>query len=826
MFFVSASQADCVENCNIVCGCNTDHSLVEMSVNLCDFTRGPGSWKLNNKLLFDDQYVQLIEDVIANTIQDTPCMNPSDRWSEIKTKCAQASREYSKRKAQKEINEMDQLQLLRSILHGDHLKYPQNQDIIRSLSQVTHKIDLIDQKRTEASIFRSRCQWVKDGEKNSKLFFSLEKRNYMEKNMKTIITDLGKHIFNQQAILEEQTKFYKLLYKKDKHVSFNLKCRQNEPQLSEFDKIMCDAELSIDELYDGLMTLRSNKCPGGDGLTNEFYRKFFKSLSIPVIQMARHAFDIGCLPKSTRRGIISLLPKLNKDSRFVKHMHPLTLINSDYKIIAKALDNRLQTVLPDLIQTDQSGFIKGRCISTNVRKSVDVIEYTKRENIPAVIFSVDMAKCFDHISYSAIYGMLCHFNFGEKFIKWVSLFYSKFEVCTQNFRFFSDYFEKEKSVNQGCIISPAIFLLTGEVLANRLRNHKDIRGIKINDTEYLISQFADDMDLYLPYDTTVLNAVIATFSDIEIHTGLRVSYDKTNVYRIGSIANSDAKLYTVKKVQWMNDPIRTLVVELFKTNKEMLYNYESIIIKMQTITKTWYYRTLSLMGKVQVVNTLVSSLFIYKFQVLPYPPNEMIQRIEKIITDFIWSGKKAKIPLETLQKEKMYGGLGLTYLHKRHSALMIAWIQRIQENDQCRNLAKYFLGDYVENNMIWAFNLHENDIPSKWRNNNFWCQLLNIWCNYNYQISRDNTNITSQIVWYNSNIKCGGKILEPRNNLPPDLKISDMMINGTVMSLQEFKTKSNTTINWLDYRNIRAAILKILEKKPPPTYDQKIKVPP
>ena len=85
-------------------------------------------------------------------------------------------------------------------------------------------------------------------------------------------------------------------------------------------------------------------------------------------------------------------------------------------------------------------------------------------------------------------------KFGENYIRLVSLFYNKFTVCMQNFGVKSHWFVKTRSVNQGCNISPSVFLLVSELLAARLRNNNDIRGIKIGDTELLLSQFADDMD--------------------------------------------------------------------------------------------------------------------------------------------------------------------------------------------------------------------------------------------------------------------------------------------------------------------------------------------
>ena len=58
---------------------------------------------------------------------------------------------------------------------------------------------------------------------------------------------------------------------------------------------------------------------------------------------------------------------------------------------------RLKIVLEYIIDEDQTGFMQNRSISTNIRKTFEVIQYTKKRNIPAVIMAVDFEKCFDRI---------------------------------------------------------------------------------------------------------------------------------------------------------------------------------------------------------------------------------------------------------------------------------------------------------------------------------------------------------------------------------------------------------------------------------------------
>ena len=609
---MSEAYADCVENCNISYGFRSDHALVEMEIMLDSYKRGPGIWKLNNKLLNDEEYVHLIKTVIADTLKETPYMSKREQWGEIKTNCSKASKAYSKMIVQENRDHLQLLYELKDYLMKDLIRNSENKDIRREIERTNKEIEVIEVQKVQSMAFRAKCAWAEYEEKNSKLFFALEKQRYAAKHMKSIMTDCGRHITDQKEILLEQTKFFKGLYSQDKKVTFTLERGLTESYLSMGDKSICDSELMIDELFDAVMTLQTGKCPGGDDLTVLFYRKFYKQLTLPMYNMCIEAFQEGTLPISTRRGIISLLPKKNKDSRFVKNMRAITLLPVNYKIMAKVFDNRLRTVLPSLISMDQNGFMKNRKIAMNTRKSLDIIEFTRKEQVPAMILSIDMEKAFDLVSYSAIFKTLRYFNFGNKFIKWVKLFYTDFQVCTQNFGELSPFFSKERSLNQGCIILPAIYLLIGEVMANKLRNHPKIKGIQIGDVVHLISQFTDDTDLYLLYDQVVLDNVPSVLESIEANTGLKISYDKTVMYRIGSLAATNAKLYTKRKIKWTSEMVNTLGIDLYNSVNMLKKNFEKILLKIDTVTKMWYFCRLTLIGKVTLINALIGSLFVYK----------------------------------------------------------------------------------------------------------------------------------------------------------------------------------------------------------------------
>ena len=76
---------------------------------------------------------------------------------------------------------------------------------------------------------------------------------------------------------------------------------------------------------------------------------------------------------SLKQSIITLLPKINDDVRFLKYWRPISLLNTDYKIMTKCIATRLKNNLIKIISKSQSGFIKGRYIGDNIRSLLEVI---------------------------------------------------------------------------------------------------------------------------------------------------------------------------------------------------------------------------------------------------------------------------------------------------------------------------------------------------------------------------------------------------------------------------------------------------------------------
>ena len=343
-------------------------------------------------------------------------------------------------------------------------------------------------------------------------------------------------------------------------------------------------------------------------------------------EMLQEVLYTNKLSQSSQKGIISLLPKKGKDPRVIKNLRPLTLLNTDYKILAKILASRLNPVLPDIIGDQQTGFMAGRQISSNLRQTIDVISHVYQAGKRAVVVSIDFEKCFDKIKHASIKGAMEYFNFGPKFTAWVQILYNDFYVCTQNAGYTLDFFLKSRGCNQGCNYSPFGFIICSEVMTHMIRNNPEIKGIKMSaGTEKVITQFADDTGLFLMYTESCINAAIATLVHIEHNTGLKVSYDKTCIYRIGSLKGSQAQCYTIRPLMWSDGDIEMLGLTISNGSTQTEKGFDMMLQKMQGVVATWYERQLTLIGRISIVNTLFSSLFTYKMQVLPLMNKTQIQ---------------------------------------------------------------------------------------------------------------------------------------------------------------------------------------------------------
>ena len=403
-------------------------------------------------------------------------------------------------------------------------------------------------------LFRSKARWYELGERNNKYFFNMEKSRANQKTVTKVIVGENTYI-EDSDILREQEAYYTELYRKDPTISYTIQNRSGI-SISDADYNMCDADFTENEILNAITSIKSGKTPGKDGLSIELYKLCWEELKLPFVRMLSYCYQTGEIHPNIKEGVLNLIPKANKDSRYLKNLRPIVLLNVDYKIIEKILALRIDKVLPGIINNDQTGFMAGRRISVNIRKVFDIMQYCKNTNKNGVLLNLDFVKCFDNISFNTIIGSLDYFNIPPLIRTWIYMLYTDFTIRVQNNGKFTNNIKVEKSVHQGGCISAQLFLLSAETIALELRDSKDITGIFIQDLEYLLNQYADDMSIASDYCQDSLNAIMEKLEWIRTNTGFAINYDKTTLIRMGSLENSCPRLYTQKNIAWTDGPLQ------------------------------------------------------------------------------------------------------------------------------------------------------------------------------------------------------------------------------------------------------------------------------
>ena len=788
-FLVSSCLNNNTNKSNIKAGYRTDHSTISLSIDFTNTKKGPGTFKLNNSLLLENEYQTLIRNSIKDIAEINKDANPKVLWETIKGTIRNETIKYAayKRKCEKELEK----KLLANIneIENELTRNATNHDILKqTLSDKKQELNKILDKKLDGIVLRAKADFVEFNEKNSKYFSALEKK-HAETKIINRLNENNKILTDQTEILQATQQFYSNLYsKKECNTTNNMFFENPNTKLNDEEKMSCEGALTAQECANALKDMKNNTSPGSDGITTEFYKIFWNDIKLFLLNSLNLSYNEGHLSELQSQSLITLLPKPDKDTAYLKNWRPISLLNTDYKIATKAIANRIKSVLPKIITETQTGFIKGRYIGENVRLLEELLDYVEDKNISCLLFFSDFEKAFDSVDHNFLLKSLKHYNFGDSLIRWVNVFYSNIKSSILNNGFMTDFFNIERGVRQGCPLSPYLFITAIEPLSQYISKHKDIKGIKIENVEVKSTLFADDATFITDGTKKSFESLIYVLDEFEKISGLKLNNSKCNVLKAGSFKLKKEIYLEHKAFQWSSNNAKALGIS-FTTNRHasLKLNLDPKLDEFKTCLKQWQHRKLTLLGKVTVIKTYALPKLIYPLTVLRTPDQKTIKQINDIMYDFLWDKKPAKIKRDTIIQQYEDGGLKMVEIEKFINSLKCSWIKRIHELGNDNPLKRIYYNKLNKHggNLIFESNLTEKDAKCLFNKSIFLQDIIIAWQKVAHEDLKPIKPNT--VIWNNSNIRSGNSPLFYQNWLDKGIKTFEDIFDNRSKTFYTFE---------------------------------------
>ena len=629
---------------------------------------------MNTSLLADPNYTRLILD----SIERSKCLiaaDPITWWEVLLINIRSQSIMYSQQKKFVEnrlkASLTSELETLESI---PTQSITAEQD--KRLTQVRNHLKRFEDQEIEGHRVRTRMlPTFEKSEPNMSFFSRLEKRFIKQSRINSLKDSDGIQVTRSQDLLDVASKFYTELFtasKTDSSVQKALLKNVNKT-LSSAQRDILDAPISPAELELAVKSLAKEKSPGINGFPAEFYQRFWPAIKDKYLEFVNHAFQHS-FPISLNTSVTTLIYKDKGDIEDLAYYRPLSLINTDIKIISKALTNRLKHLLPHIIGKFQTA-LDGRQIDHTIHLIRDLIDLSNQENLDAAFIFLDQEKAFDRVDHKFLYKTMSAFGIGDNFITWVKQIYSTAVTRVKINGFLSEPISLKRGVRQGDPLSFLLYVLNAELFALMLRANKNIVGFQVGGEKIVSMHYADDTTITITQNRC-FKEVIKDIKLYEKATGAKINLSKTKGLWTGSWkSRGDTPL----GIEWTNKNVFNLGVYLGNDNPA-LKTFEKLIPKITTSVNFWKSFKLSILSKARVVEIFHASRLLYAAKFYCIPPHQ-VEILQRLFFDYVNFPCKVKATSQKeLQKLRVDGGVKLINIQLKSEATKVQWLMSLCTN--------------------------------------------------------------------------------------------------------------------------------------------------
>jgi hypothetical protein len=228
---------------------------------------------------------------------------------------------------------------------------------------------------------------------------------------------------------------------------------------------MLERDVSAEEIKNTICSMKTNKSPGPDGYTADFFKASWDVVGANVVVAIKSFFETGMLLKEVNATILTLVPK-KLNVTVIGDFRPIACCNVVYKCITKILSNRMLPIVDSMVSRIQSAFIPGRNIVENVLLAQELVRnYHRKDGKPRCTMKIDLMKAYNSVNWNFIIHFLFCFGFPLRFINWIKecITFPRFSISINGT--LVGYFKGAKGLWQWDPLSSYLFVIAIEVFS-------------------------------------------------------------------------------------------------------------------------------------------------------------------------------------------------------------------------------------------------------------------------------------------------------------------------------------------------------------------------
>ena len=269
------------------------------------------------------------------------------------------------------------------------------------MKQLEAEINKLLDREAQMWAQRSKIQWLKDGDKNTRFFHSKATQRRRRNYVKGLFDADGQWTTHPGHVVDTIVGFYQNLFTSSNPNGFEDILEQIPTTVTEDMNKELTENFTAQEVEDAIKQMAPLKSPDPDGMPPLFYQSYWSLVGNDVIEAILHYLNIGSLPSALGHSFITLIPKV-KNPKHVSQYRPISLSNVLYRVFSKVLANRLKNFLPHIIYEHQSAFMTERLISDNIMVAFETLHYMRNHSTGTVGYmalKLDMSKAYDRVEW-------------------------------------------------------------------------------------------------------------------------------------------------------------------------------------------------------------------------------------------------------------------------------------------------------------------------------------------------------------------------------------------------------------------------------------------